>query len=80
MKAVEFYSNLDRKDTIKIPKDILDKFNPHKNDSIKVILLQEEDEEATKIVSRSKEIAGSLRRIKNKKNPKYSSYDKVFKS
>ena len=80
MKAAEFYSILDRKDTIKVPKDVLDKINLHKNDSIKVILLQEEDEEATKIVSGSKEITDSLKRIKNKKNPKYSSYDEVFKS
>ena len=80
MKAVEFYSILDQKDTIKVPKDICDKFKLYKNDSIKVILIQEEDEEAIKAVSSSREIADSLRRIKNKKNPKYSSYNEVFKS
>ena len=80
MKAVEFYSVVKQKDLIKIPKDILNKFKLHKNETVKVILLQEEDEEATKEVSESKDIVESLKRIKRKKNHKYYTYDEVFKS
>ena len=80
MKAAEFYSVLNKKNSIKIPEDILDKVDLHKNEPIKVILLQEEDEEATKLVSESKEITDSLKKIKKKKNPKYYSYNEVFKS
>lgn len=80
MKAVEFYGVLEQKNSIKIPKEIADKIDLHKNESVKVILLREEDEEASREISESKELTASLKRIRKNKKPKSYSYKEVFKS
>ena len=80
MKAVEFYGILEQKNLIKVPKEIADKIGLHKNESVKIILLREEDEEASREICESKELTASLKRIRKNKKPKSYSYEKVFKS
>ena len=78
MNAIEFYTKLTNKKRLIIPDEVSEKLDLKINSDVKVILLQEENEDETELIANSPEIVNSIKRIRKSKPKRLLTHKEVF--